>query len=185
MRSLIKVISVIGLFQVLVASVYAQTQASPTTSMPTATSQVQVDNNNMPVNNNMPANNTNTPVVNPANPANTSTFPNTNALPNTNSLTPNVPDTSNHTNNNVNAYGTTTPTAPGAVDASINSAYQSQLSADANLRSQSITATTQNGVVTLSGTVDTQAQADQAAQMARSLNGVQEVRSNITVRNQQ
>lgn len=68
-------------------------------------------------------------------------------------------------------------------DQNINAAFQAQISTSSDLRTQSINASTQNGIVTLNGTVDTQAQADRAVSIAKSISGVNGVQSNLTVRN--
>lgn len=84
----------------------------------------------------------------------------------------------------VQPTGTTSSGMNPVTDQNINAAFQAQVSTSSDLRTQSINATTQNGIVTLNGTVDTQAQADRAVGIAKSISGVNGVQSNLTVRNQ-
>lgn len=75
-----------------------------------------------------------------------------------------------------------TPTTTAAEDASIISDLQGKLSQDKALVGTSITITSDGGVVSLTGNVDTQAQADAAILEAKSVPGVKDVKSDIRVK---
>ena len=66
-------------------------------------------------------------------------------------------------------------------DAKMSSEIQSKFSQDSGLASKQLTVQANNGVVTLSGTVDNVAQRDAAAQQAASLPGVRTVINNLVV----
>jgi hypothetical protein len=80
---------------------------------------------------------------------------------------------------------TTTVTTEGGViseaDSNIISQIYDQYGKEPALLGTSLTATSQNGVVTISGNVTQQSQADQAIIAAKKVAGVKEVRSNIIV----
>lgn len=66
-------------------------------------------------------------------------------------------------------------------DAWITAKIQSQYFLDAEVKGRDIDVDTNNGTVTLRGTVDTEAQRRQAVMMARGTEGVREVRDELTV----
>jgi hypothetical protein len=66
-------------------------------------------------------------------------------------------------------------------DAEISADIQSKFSQDSGLSSKQLTMQSSNGVVTLSGTVDNDAQRDAAARQAASVAGVKEVVNNLQV----
>jgi hypothetical protein len=68
-------------------------------------------------------------------------------------------------------------------DAKMSSEIQSKFSQDSGLASKQLTVQANNGVVTLSGTVDNAAQRDAAGQQAASLPGVKTVINNLQVGN--
>jgi BON domain len=68
-------------------------------------------------------------------------------------------------------------------DAKMSSDIQSKFSQDSGLASKQLTVQANNGVVTLSGTVDNTAQRDAAGQQAASLPGVKTVINNLQVGN--
>src|SRR5262245_45596726 len=80
-----------------------------------------------------------------------------------------------------NRNSTATPRA----DADITTEVQSRLFADANLPTKQITVTTGNGVVTLAGTVGSEAERMAAGNDAGSVNGVKTVINNLQVSNAQ
>jgi BON domain len=71
-----------------------------------------------------------------------------------------------------------------ASDADIQSSISSQLRNDAQLQGQPITASVNNGQVTLSGTVQTEQQWQQAQTDAANANGVRTIQNNITIAGQ-
>jgi len=68
-------------------------------------------------------------------------------------------------------------------DAKISSDIQSKFSQDSGLSSKQLNVQSANGVVTLSGTVDNDAQRDAASRQAASVSGVKEVVNNLQVGN--
>jgi hyperosmotically inducible periplasmic protein len=72
----------------------------------------------------------------------------------------------------------------GAVvtDAALTSAVKSKLLADSNVRGLKIDVDTSNAVVTLTGDVGTQAEADAAVRLARTTEGVRDVVSRLRIR---
>lgn len=68
-------------------------------------------------------------------------------------------------------------------DAKMSSEIQSRFSQDSGLASKQLTVQANNGVVTLTGTVDNAAQRDAAAQQAASVSGVKTVINNLQVGN--
>lgn len=78
-------------------------------------------------------------------------------------------------------YTTTTSTTSSSVDDDIVSAVYTKYAKDPALIGTTLTVSSQNGIVTVSGTVTAQSQADEASIAAKSVNGVKDVRSNIKV----
>jgi BON domain len=68
-----------------------------------------------------------------------------------------------------------------AGDSEVTSEVQSRLSADSGLQGKQLTVQTSGGVVTLSGTVDNDAQRDAASRYASSVPGVKQVVNNLQV----
>ena len=66
-------------------------------------------------------------------------------------------------------------------DAKISSEIQSKFSQDSGLSSKQLTVQAQDGVVTLAGTVDNDAQRDAASRQAASVAGVRTVVNNLQV----
>ena len=77
------------------------------------------------------------------------------------------------------AIGTACTRAAG--DSEVTSAVQSKINADSGLQDKQLTVQTANGVVTLSGTVDNEAQRTAAARYASSVSGVKQVVDNLQV----
>jgi len=69
-------------------------------------------------------------------------------------------------------------------DATITTKLKTAVLAEPGLKTLQIDVDTKNGVVTLAGTVDTPALKDRAQQVAQSVNGVQSVNNNLTVKTQ-
>ena len=69
-------------------------------------------------------------------------------------------------------------------DATITTKVKTAVLAETGLKTLQIDVDTKNGVVTLAGTVDTPALKDRAQQVAQSVNGVQSVNNNLTVKTQ-
>lgn len=76
---------------------------------------------------------------------------------------------------------TTVTTTIVVSDADITSALQKKIAEDTSLSGTVIKISTHNAVVTLDGTVQTQAQADTAVHLAKLIPGVQSVQSNLVV----
>lgn len=74
-----------------------------------------------------------------------------------------------------------TQAGQAVTDSAITTKIKGQLAADQGLSGFDIHVETNNGVVTLSGTVDTQAQRDNAEKIARTTDGVKGVTDNIKV----
>ncbi|WP_353070703.1 BON domain-containing protein [Tunturiibacter gelidoferens] len=68
-----------------------------------------------------------------------------------------------------------------ATDATVNSDVKAKLAADETVGPMALDAQTQNKVVTLTGTVDSQATKDKAMMVARQVNGVSSVVDQMTV----
>jgi hypothetical protein len=68
-----------------------------------------------------------------------------------------------------------------AGDSEVTSEVQSRLSADSGLQGKQLTVQTSGGIVTLSGTVDNEAQRDAASRYASSVPGVKQVVNNLQV----
>lgn len=77
----------------------------------------------------------------------------------------------------------TVPSATTPVDAKIGAYVKAKFSTDNRLIGQSITITVNDGAVTLNGEVDDRATADYAIGLARSIPGVTEVHSNLSLKN--
>lgn len=69
----------------------------------------------------------------------------------------------------------------GKTDAGITTAVKVRLAADDTVKAYQINVDTKNGVVTLSGAVETRAAKDQAVRFARETEGVTDVADNLTV----
>jgi hyperosmotically inducible periplasmic protein len=83
---------------------------------------------------------------------------------------------------NTTATGNTGSTVGTQIDDSaLTGSVKSALMADDTVRSFDIDVETNNGVVALSGNVTTQAQIDQAMQVARGVSGVREVENRMTM----
>lgn len=78
----------------------------------------------------------------------------------------------------------TTNSTVGTVidDSAVTASVKAALMANENVRSLDIDVETANGVVQLNGDVTSQAQIDQAVQVARSVSGVREVENKLTVK---
>lgn len=79
------------------------------------------------------------------------------------------------------SHTTTTSTTSNSIDDDIVSAIYAKYNKDPALTGTKLTVSSQNGIVTVSGTVTSQSQADEASIAAKSVNGVKDVRSNINV----
>lgn len=66
-------------------------------------------------------------------------------------------------------------------DASITSAIKMKFANDELVSAREINVDTKDGYVTLTGTVDSQAALDRALQLAKSVNAVKSVHSNLTI----
>ena len=69
-----------------------------------------------------------------------------------------------------------------AEDAELTAKVRTAIAADSELQPQQIGVTTDDGAVTLSGTVDSQSLRDRAVQLAGSVDGVAEVQDRLEVR---
>lgn len=91
------------------------------------------------------------------------------------------------TNMNVNkptqstTYTTTTSTTTNSSDDDIITAIYAKYAKDQALIGTKLTVSSQNGIVSISGTVTAQSQADEASIAAKSVPGVKDVRSSINV----
>jgi len=83
---------------------------------------------------------------------------------------------------NTTVTTTSTTTSVNDVDANIVTAIYAKYKKDATLTGTEITATSNNGIVTLDGTVTMQSQADEAIQVAKSIPNVKDVRSTINIK---
>ncbi len=68
-------------------------------------------------------------------------------------------------------------------DKTISTKVKTELYADPNVKGTQVQVTTYQGAVQLSGFVDTQAEKDRAAEVARRVQGVQKVTNNLIVKN--
>jgi osmotically-inducible protein OsmY len=68
-------------------------------------------------------------------------------------------------------------------DATMTSAVKMKFARDKTVDAFDINVDTKNGNVTLTGTVNTKAEADRAIELARSVEGVKSVKSNLTLKN--
>ena len=66
-------------------------------------------------------------------------------------------------------------------DAAITAQVKTTLLNDTQLNATKIDVSTSNGVVTISGTVRSQPEQERAVQLARRVNGVRDVKANLTV----
>jgi hyperosmotically inducible periplasmic protein len=66
-------------------------------------------------------------------------------------------------------------------DASITAAVKMKFANDETVSASKIDVDTRNGMVTLNGTVSSQAEADRAVALARSVDGVKTVNNNLTI----
>src|SRR5438132_649370 len=66
-------------------------------------------------------------------------------------------------------------------DAAITAAIKAKFANDETVSAKNIDVDTKNGVVTLNGTVASQAEADKAKELAQSVDGVKTVNSNLMV----
>jgi len=66
-------------------------------------------------------------------------------------------------------------------DAAITAQVKTTLLNDTQLNATKIDVSTSNGIVTISGTVRSKPEQDRAVQLARQVNGVKDVRANLTV----
>ena len=78
-------------------------------------------------------------------------------------------------------YTTTTSTTTNSSDDDIVSAVYAKYAKDPALTGTGLTVSSQNGVVSVSGTLAAQSQADEASIAAKSIPGVKDVRSTINV----
>jgi hyperosmotically inducible protein len=69
-------------------------------------------------------------------------------------------------------------------DASITAAVKMKFAHDQTVKAHNIDVDTNQGVVTLTGTVTNQLEADRAVQLARTVDGVRDVRQNLVVQPQ-
>jgi hyperosmotically inducible protein len=74
-------------------------------------------------------------------------------------------------------------TNEAVTDASITAAVKMKMADDEVVSASNIDVDTDNGVVTLNGTVKSEAEAQKAIDLARSVDGVKDVRSNLKVSN--
>jgi len=70
----------------------------------------------------------------------------------------------------------------GTKDATVTGTVKTKLAADAQVKAGEINVDTANGVVTLTGNIDSQEAKDRALQIARDTTGVREVKDMISVR---
>ena len=70
----------------------------------------------------------------------------------------------------------------GPDDATLTSDVKAKLAADSTLPASAISVETKNGVVTLSGTVNSEAEKSRAEQIAKGVEGVKLVTNNLTVK---
>lgn len=89
------------------------------------------------------------------------------------------PSTSTDANKSQNT--TTSSNPAGSTDQDITDAVNSRISQDTALSGTHITASSNNGVITLNGDVTSQSQADEAVSIARNTSGVKDVTNNIKV----
>lgn len=84
-------------------------------------------------------------------------------------------------NNSTTTYSTTVSKTVNSHDADIVSAVYASYAKDAALTGTKLTVNSQNGVVSVSGTVTAQSQADEAVIAAKKVPGVKDVLSSINV----
>jgi len=76
----------------------------------------------------------------------------------------------------------TTPKHPVVADSVINTHVREAIASHKNLRHLDIKVSSQEGIVTIIGVVDNQAQADSLFRVVKSVRGVKKVRSKIAVK---
>jgi hyperosmotically inducible periplasmic protein len=69
-----------------------------------------------------------------------------------------------------------------ALDTSITAAIKAKMAADEHVKASNIDVDTKNGVVTLTGTVSSKAEADRAVAIAKEAEGVKSVTSHLVVK---
>ena len=74
------------------------------------------------------------------------------------------------------------PPQPVPTDSTITAGLQQKIASNDNLKNQSVIVATNNGVVTLTGTVENQDQVNLAVKLAKSVSGVKDVISTITIK---
>ena len=79
--------------------------------------------------------------------------------------------------------GATTTVGVKIPDADLSANVKAQLTQESTLAGANIQAQANNGIVTLEGSVANKAQEDKAVAIAKSVNGVQDVKSNLTLTN--
>src|SRR5215469_2213736 len=79
------------------------------------------------------------------------------------------------------AVGCNSAQQKAKTDAEITNEVQSRFSQDSGLQGKNLSVQAANGVVTIAGTVDNQAQRDAAARQAASIDGVKTVVNNLEV----
>lgn len=105
----------------------------------------------------------------------------------TTTTTPPATSTAPTTSSSDTTATTTTTTPSTSVgqkvdDATITAKVKTALLADDQVKGTALNVDTTNGVVSLTGSLDNQALADKAMQLARGVEGVSDVRNNITVK---
>jgi len=89
--------------------------------------------------------------------------------------------TNNNGNSTSTTYTTTTSTTTTSNDDNIVSAVYAKYAKDPALIGTTLTVSSQNGIVSINGTVTAQSQADEASIAAKSVEGVKDVISTINV----
>lgn len=84
--------------------------------------------------------------------------------------------------NNIEAAQKVNQQANGVEDAGITSAIKTKFANDDLVSGSNISVDTAQGIVTLNGTVASQAELDRAIQLGRSVTGVNIVRSRLTIK---
>lgn len=96
-----------------------------------------------------------------------------------------TPDNTTNSNGNTTTqsitYSTTTSTTSNSKDDDIVSAIYAKYAKDPALIGTTLTVSSQDGIVTINGSVTAQSQADEASIAAKSVVGVKDVRSNVNV----
>lgn len=113
--------------------------------------------------------------------ANTQTSTNSTVTNSTTAPTTVIDNNGNQTTQSTTNSTSTSTTKNVNIDDEIKGAIYSKYAKDAALIGTSLTVDSKDGSVTISGTVTAQSQADEAVIAAKSIKGVQSVRSDITV----